>query len=81
MSVPTLFGPPQQSNREGFADVHITPSLLGALAAYEGFNRMIGTVIFAAAFSVGEAFAQAPAIDGEMKKIEQGAGKITIKHG
>jgi Cu(I)/Ag(I) efflux system periplasmic protein CusF len=37
----------------------------------------------ALAFSIGpqSAFAQSPLIDGQITKIDQSAGKITIKHG
>ncbi|HEX7923691.1 MAG TPA: copper-binding protein [Bradyrhizobium sp.] len=33
------------------------------------------------ALTLGGAFAQAAAINGEVKKIDEGAGKITLKHG
>jgi Cu(I)/Ag(I) efflux system protein CusF len=32
-------------------------------------------------FSVSMAAAQAPAVKGEVKKIDEAAGKITLKHG
>ncbi|MBJ7404300.1 MAG: copper-binding protein [Bradyrhizobium sp.] len=47
-------------------------------------NRIIrkATVVaFAAALSASAALAQSPSIDGEVKKIDEGAGKITLKHG
>lgn len=33
------------------------------------------------AFSAGAAFAQASMVDGEVKKIDEAAGKVTLKHG
>ena len=47
-------------------------------------NRMIhlaGAGLLMLALSLGAAFAQAADIDGEVKKIDEGAGKITRKHG
>ncbi|WOH79085.1 copper-binding protein [Bradyrhizobium sp. BEA-2-5] len=47
-------------------------------------NRMIqlaGAGAFALALTLGAALAQAAAISGEVKKIDEGAGKITLKHG
>ena len=45
-------------------------------------NRMIRIAAAAAlALTFGGAFAQAAAINGEVKKIDEGAGKITLKHG
>ncbi|WP_342728370.1 copper-binding protein [Bradyrhizobium sp. B097] len=45
-------------------------------------NRMIRIAAAAAlALTLGGAFAQAAAINGEVKKIDEGAGKITLKHG
>ena len=47
-------------------------------------NRMIhlaGAGLLMLALSLGAAFAQAADIDGEVKKIDEGAGKITLKHG
>ena len=47
-------------------------------------NRMIhlaGAGLLMLALSLGAAFAQAADIDGEVKKIDERAGKITLKHG
>ena len=33
------------------------------------------------AFATGSAFAQAAMVNGEVKKIDEAAGKITLKHG
>ena len=46
-----------------------------------GLIRKMGTVAFAAALTMTSALAQGAAIDGEVKKIDQDAGKITLKHG
>ena len=46
-----------------------------------GFMRKVRTATFAAAVTVTVALAQSAAIDGEVKKIDEGAGKITLKHG
>jgi Cu(I)/Ag(I) efflux system protein CusF len=46
-----------------------------------GFMRKVGTAVFTAAVTVTVALAQSAAIDGEVKKIDEGAGKITLKHG
>ena len=46
-----------------------------------GFMRKIATAAFAAALTATAALAQGAAIDAEVKKIDQGAGKITLKHG
>lgn len=46
-----------------------------------GFMRKVGTAAFAAAVTVTVALAQSAAIDGEVKKIDEGTGKITLKHG
>ncbi len=45
--------------------------------------RPIPSLIFALAFSIGSqsAVAQADLIDGQVMKVDQPAGKITIKHG
>ena len=45
--------------------------------------RSIPSLIFALALSIGPqgAIAQADLIDGQVMKIDQSAGKITIKHG
>lgn len=40
-----------------------------------------GTLAFLLALSTGIAFAQATMVNGEVKKIDQSAGKITLKHG
>ena len=45
-------------------------------------NRMIRIAAAAVlAVTLGGAFAQAAAINGEVKKIDEGAAKITLKHG
>ncbi|WP_461353042.1 copper-binding protein [Bradyrhizobium sp. USDA 4454] len=47
-------------------------------------NRMIriaGATAVGLALTLGGTFAQAAAINGEVKKIDEGAGKITLKHG
>jgi Cu(I)/Ag(I) efflux system periplasmic protein CusF len=46
-----------------------------------GFMRKVGIAAFTAAVTVTVALAQSAAIDGEVKKIDEGAGKITLKHG
>ena len=45
-------------------------------------DRMIAGVFFAMSltFSSG-AIAQSPTVNGEVKKIDESAGKITLKHG
>jgi Cu/Ag efflux protein CusF len=45
--------------------------------------RPIATLIFALALSIGaqSAVAQSELIDGQVTKVDQSAGKITIKHG
>ena len=45
------------------------------------FVRKAGVIAFAAALSVGAALAQSPTIDGEVKKVDERAAKITLKHG
>ena len=40
-----------------------------------------GTLAFLLALGTGIAFAQATMVNGEVKKIDQSAGKITLKHG
>ena len=45
------------------------------------FMRKAGVLVFAATFSAGAAIAQNSAIEGEVKKIDEGAAKITLKHG
>jgi Cu(I)/Ag(I) efflux system periplasmic protein CusF len=47
-------------------------------------NKMIrtaGGTMLALAVTLGAAVAQGAAIDGEVKKIDESAGKITLKHG
>ncbi|MDH2385427.1 copper-binding protein [Bradyrhizobium sp. CER78] len=46
-----------------------------------GITRTAGAVILALALTFGAAFAQAAVINGEVKKIDESAGKITLKHG
>ena len=46
-----------------------------------GFMRKVGAAAFTAAVMVTVALAQSAAIDGEVKKIDEGTGKITLKHG
>jgi len=46
-----------------------------------GFMRKVGTAAFAAALMATVALAQSATIEGEVKKIDEGAGKITLKHG
>src|SRR5215470_10355769 len=43
--------------------------------------RTAGIAVLAAGLLVGAATAQDKAINGEVKKIDEGAGKITLKHG
>ena len=43
--------------------------------------RKVGVLVFAAALSAGAAVSQNSAIEGEVKKIDEGAAKITLKHG
>jgi Cu(I)/Ag(I) efflux system periplasmic protein CusF len=45
--------------------------------------RKVGTLIFALALCFGgqSALAQTDMIDGQVMKVDQSAGKITIKHG
>ena len=44
------------------------------------FNR-VAAAAFAAALTITAAIAQDAAIKGEVKKIDESAGKITLKHG
>ncbi len=44
-------------------------------------NRLVGAATLALALTFGAAFAQAADINGEVKKIDESAGKITLKHG
>ena len=46
-----------------------------------GFMREIRTAAFAVALTATAAQAQDASIAGEVKKIDEGAGKITLKHG
>ncbi|WP_050420993.1 copper-binding protein [Bradyrhizobium tropiciagri] len=46
-----------------------------------GITRTAGAVTLALALTFGAAFAQAADISGEVKKIDESAGKITLKHG
>ena len=43
--------------------------------------RAIATAMFAAALMVPTVAAQSSAINGEVRKIDEAAGKITLKHG
>ena len=45
--------------------------------------RKVGTLVFAFALCVGaqSAVAQSDLIEGQVTKVDQSAGKITIKHG
>jgi Cu(I)/Ag(I) efflux system protein CusF len=43
--------------------------------------RVAAAAAFATAFTITTALAQGPAIKGEVKKIDESAGKITLKHG
>ena len=43
--------------------------------------RTIGATALAAALLINATIAQDASISGEVKKIDQGAGKITLKHG
>ena len=43
--------------------------------------RKAGGIAFAVVLSAGAAMAQSTAIDGEVKKIDESAAKITLKHG
>ena len=46
-----------------------------------GFKHRIAGATFAAALIVTSALAQSLVIEGEVKKIDEDAGKITLKHG
>ena len=46
-----------------------------------GLMLKLGTAAFAAALTMTVSVAQAAPIEGEVKKIDEGAGKITLKHG
>jgi len=41
----------------------------------------IGSAMFAALLMFGTALAQGAAINGEVRKIDESAGKITLRHG
>jgi len=43
--------------------------------------RTLAAAIFAAILSLPAAYAQGDAVQGEVKKIDESAGKITLKHG
>ncbi|MBI5262118.1 MAG: copper-binding protein [Bradyrhizobium sp.] len=43
--------------------------------------RATGALAFAAVLTITAAVAQGASIDGEVKKIDEGAGKITLRHG
>jgi Cu(I)/Ag(I) efflux system protein CusF len=45
------------------------------------FIRKASVVVFAASLSASAALAQSPTIEGEVKKIDESAAKITLKHG
>src|ERR1700694_1700065 len=49
----------------------------------EADMRRVGTLVFAVAFCFGSqaAIAQSDLINGQVTKVDQSAGKITIKHG
>jgi Cu(I)/Ag(I) efflux system periplasmic protein CusF len=47
----------------------------------KNFMRTLGTAMLAVALAVPGVSAQSSAITGEVKKIDEGAGKITLKHG
>ncbi len=42
---------------------------------------ILGAAIITAAISTSQAFAQAESVVGEVMKIDQSAGKVTLKHG
>jgi Cu/Ag efflux protein CusF len=44
------------------------------------FKRLAGAALIAASFATATV-AQSSPINGEVKKIDEGAGKITLKHG
>jgi Cu/Ag efflux protein CusF len=45
------------------------------------FKRTAGAALIAALFATSSAAAQNSPINGEVKKIDESAGKITLKHG
>lgn len=45
------------------------------------FVRTASGIVFAATLSASAALAQSSTIDGEVKKIDESAAKITLKHG
>jgi Cu(I)/Ag(I) efflux system protein CusF len=47
----------------------------------ERFIHAIGTATFAVLLMLGTGAALGAAINGEVKKIDESAGKITLKHG
>lgn len=46
-----------------------------------GFMCKMGTAALGAALMATAALAQGAAIEGEVKKIDEAAGKVTLKHG
>jgi Cu/Ag efflux protein CusF len=46
-----------------------------------GLIHRLATAAFAAALTATVAVAQTASIEGEVRKIDEGAGKITLKHG
>ena len=46
-----------------------------------GMLALTAAAMFAVALMIPVAFAQTSAISGEVKKIDEGAGKITLRHG
>lgn len=47
----------------------------------KNFVRKASAIAFAVTLSASAALAQSTAIDGEVKKIDESAAKITLKHG
>ena len=45
------------------------------------FKAMLATLALVLAVDAAPGFAQSAAVDGEVAKVDQSAGKITIKHG
>jgi len=43
--------------------------------------KTMSSLAVALALAMGSALAQAPLIDGQVTRVDQSAGKITIKHG
>lgn len=44
-------------------------------------NRIAATMALIAGVTIGAVAAQGASISGEVKKIDEGSGKITLKHG